>query len=484
MTNLPKSLVGVILTSLFIALIAYVPSRDFALGQSEEKLMQKSNTWILPSKMNDKNVVLEFQLLSSSISSRNDYLPEALGHQQYLRSNPKMSNVILLTNNTTAPFTATTYHKTECGALVRHFCLWNSQPRYYDETLTPKTRSGATTMCNEGTTKSKLHMVMYKPLANLPHSVKDGATLVVPFCWELYGYHLFMCLMAMYTHLQRIGLFEQVLQPRIVVGMLKSSSLFPYFMGSRTNWSDPSPPVTHFKRSQPRPSAYWKLWNVVVDSPGDVFPLPEMPPSCYSLGIFGSPPATKVSPEEAQGFRKAILHRLSVVPLRNVSMCDRFRVVILQRQTRYRIMNLKDLVEEVERCFAGKMERVTVVVLEELDFSAQLEIAINTDVLIGVHGNGLMWSAMMPPATVVIELWPSRPYNSNYYHFSLRHNLAYFQASAFEKCPARCPATFSNLPLKEALIHLQGVACNGMPFDTTESFRKVMKRQSGRNLRL
>lgn len=59
------------------------------------------------------------------------------------------------------------------------------------------------------------------------------------------------------------------------------------------------------------------------------------------------------------------------------------------------------------------------VAMEELDFPAQLELAKRTDVLIGVHGNGLTHAMFMRPKKFVCELFvPGSAYQWHYYAMS------------------------------------------------------------------
>ena len=70
-----------------------------------------------------------------------------------------------------------------------------------------------------------------------------------------------------------------------------------------------------------------------------------------------------------------------------------------------------------------------------------MQIAVETDVMIGMHGNGLTWSAFMAQKSALVELWPSFPYNGNYAHFAGRGNIRKWNvAGNLPSCPQRCNA--------------------------------------------
>jgi hypothetical protein len=85
---------------------------------------------------------------------------------------------------------------------------------------------------------------------------------------------------------------------------------------------------------------------------------------------------------------------------------------------------------------------VRVVELERLAFKEQLQLALDTDVLVGMHGNGLVWTAMQQRASALVELWPSHPYNADYYHLAGRAAVKLFTVKGNASCPRRCPAAF------------------------------------------
>ena len=392
------------------------------------------------------------------------------------------------------------------------------------------TRSGATTVCNEAVTKSKLHMVVYgeggpgEALRWPRYDRGSNTMLVVPFCWELYGYHLILCLQATFAQLVRIGFVwdasgnrrlkrssplatsnvsscagigpnaedQLISSPTLVIGVLKGSGLFPYLLGSSISWTNSTPdlhgPTGRVLQSKAQPASYWHMWSILADDPADVHALGDLLPACYDSGLLGGLPSTDVLPHEAQAFSRVLLAKLLLSEQHQQVACGVIRVLVVQRAQRYKILNIDDVVDQIKRELEAApikdadritqrvQRRVTVRVasFENMTIRQQVELAASTDVLVGVHGNALSWSSMMPPSAAVVELWPNRPYNRNYADFALRHNLAYFSVEGRTNgCRARCPASFNLREsgiLSRVALHLDSVACHGEVFNTTDAF--------------
>ena len=365
---------------------------------------------------------------------------------------------------------STDYTKIYCGAVVANFCFWTSQPRYFRAGAVPFTQSGATKMCNEATVKHRLNMVMYEPPLRPPRDYLRDGVLVVPFCWELYGYHLLLCLLAMHRHLTQLGFYDARYRSlRVFVAQAKGMGMTPYFVGSNTSWDDPvhNPPET---ASKAKPSRYWALWRLLTDSPARVWALPDVPPLCFGLGIFGSPPSTESVPRDSVAMREELLAALGVADYSQSirTNCGRYSTLIVQRTTMFQIRNVDVVAATFQRVVGGN---VTVVHFEEMPLRDQLAAVLHANVLVGIHGNGLSWGTMMKPASVMVELWPKVPYNANYYYICLRANLLHLSVNGDGQCSRRCSANFNvEEAAKEARRHLDEVACHKGAFNTSKEF--------------
>ncbi len=415
---------------------------------------------------------------------------------------------------------ATEYKKGRCGAIVRNLCFKESQPIYYIRGKVPPTKGWATRVCNEATNKYRLNMILKEPFeldpngASLPYpfttlaAMEEGnglgnrpqvATVIAPFCWELYGYHLLLCLLATYTHIESIqsampsNVAAQVFANPVIL-MMRGTGTTPFYVGSESNWSNPNPSPQRTLQSKAKPSLYWKLWKVLTPHPRNVFALPDLPPSCFHYAIWGSPPSTDMRPRDAQRFRDVIWDKLDLRRFVTDKVCGKYRVTLVERTTRYKIQNLDEVVQQIHEVLspsdgAGSVHVASseardrwetnslvlrLVRWENMNLDQQLEVAVQTDLLIGVHGNGLSWSLLMPSQSAVIELWPNVPYNANYLHFALKANVAHFNTKGDGKCPQRCPAKYDlRGSLREAKQHMDNVACRRQFINTTILFEKM-----------
>jgi hypothetical protein len=423
----------------------------------------------------------------------------------------------------------TKYQKTHCGARVHNMCLKSGQPNYQTPEGELLTRSGATTVCNEAARKSKLHMVVKAPAAFVESSSSPStmplrylgskSLLLVPFCWELYGYHLLLCIMSTWTNLQRTlkaasfgADVRDDASTIVVIGFLKGSGLFPYLRGSNESWTNYNPPITtaagDATPSKAQSTRYWPLWRILASDPSLVAPLPDLPPLCVDYALLGHIPSYDVLPAEQQAFRMAAMRRLLRPASPNApvletpraalfkSICETshqdvaagniaaatLNVVVIQRRQRYRIMNIDEVTAALRRGLLHlntippwSEVNVEIVHLEEKESVVeQLHLASITDVLVGIHGNGLSWSMFQEPKAAIIELWPRGPYNTNYATFAQRGNLLYESVNGNGKCSSRCSASFLPQDIEAAAArvaaHLYRTRCLGESFNSTVEF--------------
>ena len=265
----------------------------------------------------------------------------------------------------------TKYRKVHCGALVAQFCVWNRGiPRYFRPpgatgSEKPFTSGGGTTVCNEGGRKYRFGGGYYTAATLIPPAGAGGrdlltksaentdwsvtvtlgfdtgaattvapwqprSVLIVPFCWELYGYHLLLCLASLHAHLERLriattidaaaqvaaqvkGRTHWIVPAHVTVGAMKGGSFTPWYIGSRSSWLDTQP------RRKARPedesvttTAYWPLWAALVDDPANVMPLPDVPKQCFDIGIIGGHHSPDLTSRQARSFRLAVLRRWNI----------------------------------------------------------------------------------------------------------------------------------------------------------------------------
>lgn len=390
----------------------------------------------------------------------------------------------------------TVYRKIDCGALVANLCLWKGQPRYFRPGKKLFTSKGGTMSCNEAGKKYRFYMVMYDvvkglqpPAASTPRNTDLTAylvqapplpapyalhsVLVVPYCWELYGYHLVLCMMATYAQMQRAGVAE--LPPHsITVAVMRGGSFTPYSIGSDKAWSDPVRPPAPEDTEKNHPASYWPLWKSITPNPVEVASLGNSPRRCYSLAVVAGPPSNDVVPAEARAWRRTVVTRLGMARQRPERTCQAYKTVIVKRRKNFHIKNL----DEVLRAANETLGRdVVVVELERMTFREQLQLALDADVWLGVHGNGLTWSAMMQAGSALVELWPSGfPYNANYAHFASRANVKKFNLPGDGKCGQRCSAEYKpDSVFRDVAAFLDGVHCKGVVYDEEPRYLATMR---------
>lgn len=355
----------------------------------------------------------------------------------------------------------TSYQKIDCGAMITNFCIWKGQPRYFRQGKRFFSSTGATRCCNEGETKFRFHSVMYDPIvvrgelssSSLPAPWQPDTILVVPMCWEQYGYHLFLCLLNTWSIMSKLS-FDGDVPKKVKIALLKSWS-GENLLGSTTDWWNGSREgVDHQQQQQnvssskSKKSIFWAWWSVVADQPADVIDVASLPRGCFPFGTVAGK-IDFITPGMQQQFRSSMLNRLRILPSSDQN--DKtIRVTIVDRQKNFKLLNRDQIAKQFQQSRHHYHHQVIVaqgVVFENLpSLKEQMTIAASTDVLVGMHGNGLTWSAFLNPGTsALVELWPSYIYNGNYAHFAGRGNIKKWDVVAGvnkSSCPSnkRCNA--------------------------------------------
>lgn len=89
------------------------------------------------------------------------------------------------------------------------------------------------------------------------------------------------------------------------------------------------------------------------------------------------------------------------------------------------------LAAALEKELLSKIKKLSHIELQVVDFAnltfkEQINIAANTDVLLGVHGNGMSHVLFLPPTATVIELFPLDCFRVEYRIFAQSRGLHYF----------------------------------------------------------
>nr|XP_054752366.1 EGF domain-specific O-linked N-acetylglucosamine transferase-like isoform X1 [Lytechinus pictus] len=103
-----------------------------------------------------------------------------------------------------------------------------------------------------------------------------------------------------------------------------------------------------------------------------------------------------------RAFSQHVLHRLGVTQERPKK--DKIQITLLDRQTKHRnIVNQNKLIEEIEN-IPGVEVKVVVYHWKTMNFTDQLQITLNSDIFIGMHGAGLTHLLFLPDWAVIFEI--------------------------------------------------------------------------------
>ena len=104
---------------------------------------------------------------------------------------------------------------------------------------------------------------------------------------------------------------------------------------------------------------------------------------------------------------------------------DKIRVTYIKR------CESRQLSPDTERELIERISNLPHINLKVVDFARipfieQIQIAANTDVLLGVHGNGLSHALFLPTGATLIELFPENSFRTEYRIFAKARGLKYF----------------------------------------------------------
>eukprot|EP01065_Artemidia_motanka_P020964 TRINITY_DN25005_c0_g1_i1.p1 TRINITY_DN25005_c0_g1~~TRINITY_DN25005_c0_g1_i1.p1 ORF type:complete len:669 (+),score=181.34 TRINITY_DN25005_c0_g1_i1:53-2008(+) len=179
-------------------------------------------------------------------------------------------------------------------------------------------------------------------------------------------------------------------------------------LGSNHSWQDGYNPMfkdRQFGGSKTYP--FWPLYQALTDHPARVRPLG--PHSlynngtvCYREGLVDKKWFILPNRREAIAYADAHIRNLGV--RRRQRRCRKeggYRLTLINRQSQTRRFGNLQEVAEAARCFGFD---VAIVAFENLNLREQIEIAANTDCLLGMHGNALIWTKFQERGAFEIEV--------------------------------------------------------------------------------
>ncbi len=326
-------------------------------------------------------------------------------------------------------------------------------------------------------------------------------------CWQLYGFHLMECLASAYSLQRQHGisnvdvaLFNHAATlPRV------SSQHFSHatFMGSNASFLDPVSPLAEELRYARNP--YWGFYAQNTQLPSNVLEVqraafPHGETRCYRQMLLGQQDPRSLRNAQRRIHSWRLRHVLGVAN-KTREAASKFcstataRVTIVQRgglansierdetlpnhrhhydhprkenlQGRRGFVNVSHVAETVSsvsiplKCVSAAervaqcdeasfppssgslMTNVRVIDWAAISLQHQAAIAATTNILVATHGAGNMWLALMPPRSVVVEVWPDCIGRNVYISLAKQHNMRYIPL-----CQSSSSASSSALKIK------------------------------------
>jgi len=260
-------------------------------------------------------------------------------------------------------------------------------------------------------------------------------------------------------------------------------------LGSNYSWSDGYNPMFRDKQFGGSPTyPFWSLYQALTDHPARIRPLgPHSVYNngtiCYKEGLVDK--RWFILPDRASAidYANAHIHNLGVKRRRRRCMKEGgYRLTLINRQSATRRLGNIQEVAEAARCHGFD---VAIVAFENLGLKEQIQIAANTDCLVGMHGNALIWTKFQERGAFEIEImgaWYERYaklFGSGYNHTKMYDK---FGQKGNEWEPFHANMTELTWALRNAKAHLDRMSCGKRRLPPlTETHMDVWKEIMERN---
>eukprot|EP01062_Namystynia_karyoxenos_P044646 TRINITY_DN32932_c1_g1_i1.p1 TRINITY_DN32932_c1_g1~~TRINITY_DN32932_c1_g1_i1.p1 ORF type:complete len:523 (+),score=97.69 TRINITY_DN32932_c1_g1_i1:83-1570(+) len=277
-----------------------------------------------------------------------------------------------------------------CLTLLRNFCVGGGRVLLY-EGGRQGVQKGRLHACNEATKRVRIPVERLPAPTAAPAQPEGSRPGLVLTFWGTVGYHLIQRIAPTHKLLNDLNWTE----PPVVY--LHSKSRSSLKLGSPTDWNDGG-------------SNYnWGLFRAVARHPRDLAPFHDPGPlRCFRRGLVGGwrmfegEAPFEWRKEDLPRFRKAVLDAAGLA-LARPPFCGggRLRATVVQRHTRYG--RTTSNAPGVLAACADKGFAPTLAVWEGMPLAQQMRVICDTDVLTGIHGNGLFWVAFLERGSVLIQ---------------------------------------------------------------------------------
>lgn len=182
---------------------------------------------------------------------------------------------------------------------------------------------------------------------------------------------------------------------------------------------------------------FFELWSLFTGQP--TIRLADLPPTPCEYDIIvplpgGSNPLwlSDWHPQNCEDsvltstFSKRLLGHYSIPTLRRHD--EKLTITIIDRKTTRVLKGLDSHVALLEEKYKDKDVKVQAVDFASLSFKQQLEVVQDTDVLVGVHGAGMVHIMFMHPGSAAVEIFPAELTYPVYRNLAKLSNVQYFGA--------------------------------------------------------
>lgn len=364
-------------------------------------------------------------------------------------------------------FTSSVAWQGKCWYRVTNFCVVNGVLTLFHPRDQGEARGGSLRMCNEFSTRSQLIRLKYRsePEPDVlpgPLLTKTQGWVLQFWCQDLF--HMTLSLLPAFNTKQFLGDHPDI-YVRIAKGKRKKSAFCRIKFGDPESYEHVRNPKWGGDNQFPFPgNPYWPFYEAISRDPWRIHPLYEKATAkraCYRTGAIDKLYIKDMTGAHAANYTEA-LKDIMRVPAATPRRCGKYRVTVIDRRGRTRrLTNIPEIVATIN---SDPEFHATPVALETLPIRDQLALMTNTDVLMGMHGNGITWLQFLAPGSVVIELigvW-YQPYAKlwglKHLHSSMKNNMIFKQQGEYEAFPHNI--TEIRELLSAAKQHLRGTSCN------------------------
>lgn len=133
--------------------------------------------------------------------------------------------------------------------------------------------------------------------------------------------------------------------------------------------------------------------------------------------------ATHIVPEYIEEIRNKLLNYFEIKIKTNKT-----HTITYAKRVKTKRRFSKEIEKNLLKSLKEKFPKSKIIIsnFTKLSFKEQIEIIANTDLLIGIHGNGLTHSIFMTPNKTIIEIFPENTHHLDYRMLAELNNLRYY----------------------------------------------------------